>query len=383
MSVDDHDEDITMGEEQKFCCTHDGCGKSYKQKRNLMIHVKLDHCDPSEMRLYECSEEGCGRVFKYKCALNRHNILYHMGPEIREAHLCKRRKNQEPKVLDPNEDKRWRVLVGAVESDPDSKLFQCCHESCNRVFTSKGSLKLHLQRKHDTPGLFTCPVETCARQFSYKHVLQTHIERVHHMPFDYTAFPNPKRQRTPRKVSALAQAANQLLEGSQNDSVEAGNYQDSDLDSEDDEPAAKLIKTATKAAKAAENEAGASSSSVGRSTRGNAATALGNLADMAARSATLGTSPSARANEQLPFGLQGTANTVAAAGGVVHMYECDFPGCNKVFSWKGSLALHQDRIHKMPDSYQCPVEDCYKTFSYKHVLQQHLRRVHKLDSINN
>ena len=94
MSVDDHDEDITMGEEQKFCCTHDGCGKSYKQKRNLMIHVKLDHCDPSEMRLYECSEEGCGRVFKYKCALNRHNILYHMGPEIREAHLCKRRKNQ-------------------------------------------------------------------------------------------------------------------------------------------------------------------------------------------------------------------------------------------------------------------------------------------------
>jgi len=157
-------------------------------------------------------------------------------------------------VLDPNEDKRWRVLVGAVESDTDSKLFQCCHESCNRVFTSKGSLKLHLQRKHDTPGLFTCPVETCARQFSYKHVLQTHIERVHHMPFDYTAFPNPKRQRTPRKVSALAQAANQLLEGSQNDSVEAGNYQDSDLDSEDDEPAAKLIKSATKAAKAAENE---------------------------------------------------------------------------------------------------------------------------------
>jgi len=55
----------------------------------------------------------------------------------------------------------------------------------------------------------------------------------------------------------------------------------------------------------------------------------------------------------------------------------------QVFSWKGSLALHQDRIHKMPDSYQCPVEDCYKTFSYKHVLQQHLRRVHKLDSINN
>jgi hypothetical protein len=55
----------------------------------------------------------------------------------------------------------------------------------------------------------------------------------------------------------------------------------------------------------------------------------------------------------------------------------------QVFSWKGSLALHQDRIHKMPDSYQCPVEDCYKNFSYKHVLQQHLRRVHKLDSVNN
>lgn len=276
MSVEDHDEDITMGEEQKFFCSYEGCGKSYKQKRNLMIHVKLDHCDPADMRLYECSEEGCGRVFKYKCALNRHNILYHMGAEVREAHLCKRRKNQvsyrwphffqiilssltiitldltlemhsqEPKVIDPNEDKRWRVLVGAVESDPDSKLFQCCHESCNRVFTSKGSLKLHLQRKHDTPGLFVCPIESCGRQFSYKHVLQTHIERVHHMPFDYTAFPNPKRQRTPRNVSALADAASQLLEA-----PASAVAPDSDLDSED-EPVAKALKAAAPAAVAGE-----------------------------------------------------------------------------------------------------------------------------------
>lgn len=50
-----------------------------------------------------------------------------------------------------------------------------------------------------------------------------------------------------------------------------------------------------------------------------------------------------------------------------------------MFSWKGSLALHKERIHKQPDSYPCPVADCAKNFSYKHVLQQHLRRVHKLD----
>jgi len=219
---------------------------------------------------------------------------------------------QEPKVIDPNEDKRWRVLVGAVESDPDSKLFQCCHESCNRVFTSKGSLKLHLQRKHDTPGLFACPIESCGRQFSYKHVLQTHIERVHHMPFDYTAFPNPKRQRTPRNVSALADAALQMLE------APAATAPDSDLDSED-EPVAKVLKAAAPAAVAGEFMstfarcvflfavvvccfslllfvttssqyfflADKASSSSSRATR-QTATALGNLADMAARSATLG-----------------------------------------------------------------------------------------------
>jgi hypothetical protein len=50
-----------------------------------------------------------------------------------------------------------------------------------------------------------------------------------------------------------------------------------------------------------------------------------------------------------------------------------------VFSWKGSLSLHKERIHKTPDSYPCPVEDCRKSFSYKHVLQQHLKRVHKMD----
>jgi hypothetical protein len=52
-----------------------------------------------------------------------------------------------------------------------------------------------------------------------------------------------------------------------------------------------------------------------------------------------------------------------------------------VFSWKGSLVLHQDRKHKNVDSFCCPVEDCVKTFSYKHVLQSHLKRVHKLDSV--
>lgn len=141
---------------------------------------------------------------------------------------------QEPKVIDPNEDKRWRVLVGAVESDPESKLFQCCHESCNRVFTSKGSLKLHLQRKHDTPGLFSCPIDSCGRQFSYKHVLATHIERVHHLPFDYTQFPNPKRHRTPRNQARLEAAGHGVM---------AVPLEDSDLDSED-EPSATRVKTA-------------------------------------------------------------------------------------------------------------------------------------------
>ena len=190
--------DTEEGENQKYVCTFEGCGKAYKQKRNLMIHVKLDHTNPALVPWHECQAEGCTKSFKYKCALNRHIILYHSGPEAREAMLAKRRKNTETRSIAPNEEKKWRILVGAVESDPDSKLFQCCKEGCNRVFTSKGGLNLHMERKHERPGSFVCPKEECQRQFSYKHVLQTHMERVHGLPFHYEDFPNPKRQRAPR-----------------------------------------------------------------------------------------------------------------------------------------------------------------------------------------
>lgn len=273
MSIGSNDGNLLMDDEQKFCCTFDGCAKTYKQKRNLMIHIKLDHCDPNDLHMFECNEEGCGKQFKYKCALNRHNILYHSGAEARELLLAKRRKNTEPRAIIAAEEKRWRVLVGAVESEPDSKLFQCCHDECNRVFTSKGSLNLHIERKHEKPGQFQCPVESCARQFSYKHVLQTHVERTHHMPFNHQDYPNPKRHRTPRnQSSALIVHADE-----------------SDMDSEDEPLNGRAKRSAT-----------------GKESKQSA---LGNLADMAARTASIG-------------GVGGA--------GVVQLFECDYPGCGKV-----------------------------------------------------
>jgi hypothetical protein len=322
MIYNDSNED---GEDQKFWCTFEGCGKCYKQKRNLMIHVKLDHVDQSLVQWHECNAEGCAKTFKYKCALNRHIVLYHSGPEAREAMLARRRKNHEVRSVIPNEEKKWRVLVGAVEADPESKLFQCCNEGCTRVFTSKGSLNLHIERKHERPGAFVCPVETCARQFSYKHVLQTHVERIHHIPFNHEDFPNPKRQRTPRNKPQNPESPEP-----EKTMLVVADDSDPDSEDEDEDDDAKLI-VQVEPARAKRSAAPASASS--RAMR----SALGNLADMAARSATLvsGAGSDGAEGADAAAAAATGADSAATLPGVpksLPLYECDHPGCSKVCS---------------------------------------------------
>jgi hypothetical protein len=321
-------------EEQKFECPEEGCGRCYRQRRNLMIHIKLDHTEPGAIPWHTCHADDCGKSFKYKCALNRHIVLYHSGPDAREAMLAKRRKNQEIRSFEPNEEKKWKMMIGGTENDPDSKLFQCCHDGCNRMFTSKGSLNLHIERKHERPFAFICPVATCARQFSYKHVLQTHVERVHKIPFNHEDFPNPKRQRT-RKTQPISGDLNidgDEAAGTGTMMVVASDSSDSDS-LNDDELEEVLMESAT--AKKDKGE-GDSAESSARAKRAKTATAAAAVA--ATTSPATGRKRAPRSSALGSLAELAQSRLAAEGAGAppkegmlpVQLYECDHPGCTKV-----------------------------------------------------
>ena len=329
MSVVDNLTPLVEGEddnEQKYWCTYEGCNKCYKQKRNLMIHVKLDHCEPEQLVMHECPAEDCTKTFKYKCALNRHFTLYHSGAEVREATLAKRRKSREIRVAAPNEEKKWRVLVGAVEEDPDSKSFACPHENCNRVFTSKGSLNLHVERKHNNPRAFTCPVETCGRQFSYKHVLQTHVERIHpNQPFNYSDYPNPKRQRSQKNRSSEGEndvVPSELSQTTADDHYYKHYPESSDADPNSEEDEHVHMETPGQSAAVGVAKRGAADAGTNKHSR----TALGKLAEMAVRSTGLAESSEGEAGAGI------SAAEALSRSQQQALWECDHPGCNKVSS---------------------------------------------------
>ena len=59
-----------------FVCTHEGCDKSYFDKKHLSQHVKGSH---TLERSYECNWEGCSKSFLTATRLRRACLQTHQG----------------------------------------------------------------------------------------------------------------------------------------------------------------------------------------------------------------------------------------------------------------------------------------------------------------
>ena len=58
----------------------------------------------------------------------------------------------------------------------------------------------------------------------------------------------------------------------------------------------------------------------------------------------------------------------------VKPFKCDFDGCNKTFTTKGSLKKHKEYIHGNTSLlYKCPIDSCNKSFKHKDILKNHMK----------
>ncbi|XP_004854203.1 zinc finger protein ZXDC isoform X1 [Heterocephalus glaber] len=122
--------------ERPFICDSDSCGWTFTSMSKLLRH-KRKHDDD---RRFTCSVEGCGKSFTRAEHLKGHSIT-HLGTKPFECPVegcCARFSARSSLYI---HSKKHLQDVGAPKS-------RCPVSSCNRIFTSKHSMKAHMVRQH-------------------------------------------------------------------------------------------------------------------------------------------------------------------------------------------------------------------------------------------
>ena len=72
---------------ENVVCSHDGCGRIFKTKKEMLIHVKNKHVDKSQKKIYDCPYHTCEKKFSTKQGLESH-ILRHQGKCQYACNMC-------------------------------------------------------------------------------------------------------------------------------------------------------------------------------------------------------------------------------------------------------------------------------------------------------
>ncbi|XP_074861363.1 zinc finger protein ZXDC isoform X2 [Carettochelys insculpta] len=158
-------------DQEQFSCSFPGCSKQYDKACRLKIHMRSHTGE----RPFICDSEGCGWSFTSMSKLLRH----------------KRKHEDDRRFTCPVEGcgksfTRAEHLKGHSITHLGTKPFECPVEGCCAKFSARSSLYIH-SKKHlqDVDSSKTrCPVPSCNKLFTSKHSMKTHMVKQHNFSPD-------------------------------------------------------------------------------------------------------------------------------------------------------------------------------------------------------
>ena len=141
-----------------FMCSH--CGNKYYSEKRLKDHIQIDH----ELKK-SCVCSLCGKSFKEDYKLARHIKIVHEGiPKFKCTKCDFTCSGSNPKTLRKH-----------MEIVHEGKVYYC--SQCPESFQTMVRLKGHVAMVHDRSQLFQCP--TCKNEYITEKAMKEHIAFAH------------------------------------------------------------------------------------------------------------------------------------------------------------------------------------------------------------
>ncbi|XP_048001143.1 zinc finger protein 567-like [Leguminivora glycinivorella] len=144
------------------------CDATFKNDLTFRNHCSTFHSGEPRP-LYPCGV--CGKVMKTKRSLTLHVNYFHVGVTSYRCHICGKYLIDRY-CLKLHVDKHNNI----VRAKKPNKLVPCT--VCGRNFQHKGSLRVHMNT-HTGERPYACPQPQCAAAFTQPFVLRVHLARAH------------------------------------------------------------------------------------------------------------------------------------------------------------------------------------------------------------